>query len=240
MAGDVVFTGNYSGLRIYSIANPASPALVGSYSTAESVTDIVVAGDLAFLANAGDGLRIVNVSNPASPTYTGSYNTFGTAYGVAVAGNLAVVADGDYGLQIIDVTNPGLPTYVGKWADDWEFAYGLTLAGRMALVTTGSGLHAVPVLQRDVDPSRNVARSLPVDEGTNWIRRVRLSTNQTAGVSWEFSCNGANWQTIYPGSASVLAGHTQVPTCSGARRTYGREAIPPFTTCTSSGSTPTR
>jgi hypothetical protein len=97
--GKHAFQGDYGGLRIFDLTNPASPALVGNLTCSGAQNDVNVwdrnrdgQADIAFLSvdrtqsgpNCGstdvahddpagwEGLRIVDISNPASPTQIGS------------------------------------------------------------------------------------------------------------------------------------------------------------------------
>ena len=65
---DVAYVGTVDGkVRIYSLANPASPSLLSTITLiGGSLTDAAFEGGHAFFANEG-GVEIVNVSDPASP-----------------------------------------------------------------------------------------------------------------------------------------------------------------------------
>jgi len=91
--GDRAYVGNYGGIRVYNIANPASPQLLGDFRCNGAQNDAAVWGNLMFTAidrtqsgpNCGstdtaahddpagwEGVRIFNVSNPAAITQVGS------------------------------------------------------------------------------------------------------------------------------------------------------------------------
>ena len=94
---------------------PFQMTYVGSYYTTGNPADVKVAGDLAFLADAGTGLSIIDISDPAVPALVGTYNTPGNAQGVWIHGDLAFVGDDVAGLQIIDISTPASPTLVGTY-----------------------------------------------------------------------------------------------------------------------------
>jgi hypothetical protein len=102
-----------SGLEVFNLANPAAPALVGSYKTAGYAFGVSVAGSYAYVADGASGLQIINISNPAAPSLAGAYNTPGTAWDVVVRAGTAYVADGN-SLQLINVSNPSSPVFVGS------------------------------------------------------------------------------------------------------------------------------
>jgi len=200
VAGDLAFVADdASGLQIINIVNPAIPTLTGTYNTLGTALDVAVAGDLVFVADADAGLQIINIVNPASPTLVGTYDdTSANSYGVAVAGDLAFLVS-DL-LKIINITNPASPTLTGTYD---TYGQSVAVAGELALVANFSaGLIVIQVFQHEVDESRNIGRSLSVDGSTDTIHRARLSTTQTAGVSWQVSANaGTNWQAIAPDNA---------------------------------------
>jgi hypothetical protein len=97
--GKYAYQGDYGGLRIFDLTNPASPSLVGNLACAGAQVDPTVfdrdgngQADIAFLSvdrtmansncgaattahddpNGWEGLRIVNIANPASPTQIGT------------------------------------------------------------------------------------------------------------------------------------------------------------------------
>ncbi|GAJ10052.1 unnamed protein product, partial [marine sediment metagenome] len=70
----VAFHNNYifladqvKGLVILDITNPSNPTYVNEYQTDdESVYDVKIIGDLAFVAHGRAGLKILDVTNPLS------------------------------------------------------------------------------------------------------------------------------------------------------------------------------
>lgn len=203
-AGDIALTWHVGvGLRIFNIANPSVPSIIGTYSGVTGIgNSIAVAGDLAFVAHSSLGLLIIDITNPAAPTLVGSYNTPGVATGVAVTGDLVCVTDTDAGVHIIDITDPANPTLIGSH-DTPGLARGVAVAGERAFVADDTaGLRLIRVHQYELDLSRNRGRSLSVDQSSETITKVRLSSTQTAGVTWEASANGGtDWQPILPDNA---------------------------------------
>jgi len=64
--------------------------------------DVVVSGNVAYVADDTDGLEIINVTNPSSMFEQGSFNDGGKARGIFISKNVICVADGSHGLEIID------------------------------------------------------------------------------------------------------------------------------------------
>ena len=77
---------------IVNVANPASPALVGSLALGQTIYDVAVSGNYAFVAGASNQpeLRVVDISNPAAPALAGNLNLSGNndAYALAIFGTL--------------------------------------------------------------------------------------------------------------------------------------------------------
>ena len=79
---------------------------LGTIDTPGDANDVVVVGDLAYVADNQAGLRIIDISNPEEPTEVGFFDTPGTALHVAISGDYAYVADGPGGLCIVDISEP--------------------------------------------------------------------------------------------------------------------------------------
>jgi len=127
------------GLRIFDVSSPQNPTEVGFFANAIA-QDVVVRGNLAYVAGFDAGLRIIDVSNRASPIEVGFFDTKGIAYGVAVNGNYAYLAEPPHpafpaapGLRIIDVSNPRNPAAVGFFEID-GFPLRVTVSGNYAYV----------------------------------------------------------------------------------------------------------
>lgn len=69
-----------SEFQIINITNPSSPSLNGALDHSDSVNDIVVSGNYAYLATNSNTqeLLVVNITNPSTPTTAGSYDSPGT------------------------------------------------------------------------------------------------------------------------------------------------------------------
>src|SRR5690606_27506406 len=70
------------GMRIFSLSNPASPALTGQFAlpTAGFIRSLTIAGNYAYLADGFGIMRIVNVSNAAAPQEVGSFTAGGNPW----------------------------------------------------------------------------------------------------------------------------------------------------------------
>jgi hypothetical protein len=124
---------------------PFTPTLAGSCDTPGEARGIYVAGDNAFVADAGSGLQVADITDPSAPVLIGSYNTPGSAQDVYVSGNHAFVADAGTGLQVIDVTDPAAPVFAGSYNTPGT-AWAVHVAGNHAFVADGdSGLQVIDI-----------------------------------------------------------------------------------------------
>ncbi|NQT33862.1 hypothetical protein HQ587_01625, partial [bacterium] len=80
------------------------------YNLWENANDVVVFGDLAYVAVGVSGLQIVDVSDPENPEIIGYWDDNPEySYGVAVSGDYAYIADWRSGLCVISVSDPENP-----------------------------------------------------------------------------------------------------------------------------------
>lgn len=100
--------------------------------------DVLLVGDLAYVADADAGLLVLDMTDPAAPTSVGSCDTPGFARSLAIVGLYVFVADGESGLQIIDIADPSAPVIVASLATQ-EPALGVSVSGGTACVAIGAG-----------------------------------------------------------------------------------------------------
>jgi hypothetical protein len=141
-----------SGLQIFDISEPSSPALVASLDTPGYAEGVFVHGDYAYVADGPGGLQVIDISAPVAPAYTGGCATQGFAYGVAVKGNYAYIGGGAGGLQVIDVSDPRLPRWIGSY-DVCSTTWGVAVKGNYAYVAGGPGGLQIVDLANPVSPA---------------------------------------------------------------------------------------
>ena len=97
--------GQTGALWAIDVSDPASPADLGSCEVGgagDTDRDLVVSGNLVFVAAGSAGLRIVDARNPAKMRIVSSVAT-AAAQGVALRGRYVFVADGSGGLKCFDL-----------------------------------------------------------------------------------------------------------------------------------------
>ena len=168
-------------LTAIDVADPAAPAIVGSVSRSCAAEDVVVSGDLAFVARQYTilfplpprtyaGIHVVDLSDPANPTVIAVCGTSEgwVSTGLAVAGDNAYLtawrSDGSDALHIFDVTDPENPTLVGNcgvYSDPLDVA----VAGDMAYVVCEPGVLSVVDITDPTVPVLLGNHGLPTSAG---------------------------------------------------------------------------
>ncbi|MEZ4307309.1 MAG: IPT/TIG domain-containing protein [Polyangiaceae bacterium] len=92
---------NTSRLHVFSLATPASPALIWSSPPLERASGIAIAGDIAFIPAGNFGVKVYDLSDITAPVYEGSIPTPGTAAFAAVGKDVVYVVQGAGGLQAL-------------------------------------------------------------------------------------------------------------------------------------------
>jgi hypothetical protein len=102
-------------LRVYSVANPAQPRLLGSLGGIQ--TTYLCLPPTCDTVIYSPWLQAVSVADPAHPRLLGTVTCPGWDYWVAVLPTLgyALVADYFEGLVAVDIRNPAAPAVAGQW-----------------------------------------------------------------------------------------------------------------------------
>jgi hypothetical protein len=102
------------GLRIFTLADPAAPTLVGSLETGlDDAWAVAVAGDTAFVADGVGGFKLVDVSDETTPWLLGGEDPLtsaGTSESVTLRNGHAYVAAGGAGVAFYANGNPATRT----------------------------------------------------------------------------------------------------------------------------------
>ena len=110
-------TWGFSGMRIYDFANPATPALLGSFAPAgEGLLRIITKGNLAFISDQSNRVRVVDVSNPASPQQLSQTQFASFINDLSIEGTFLYVGTTLEGVRVLDVSVPTAPVEVSNIA----------------------------------------------------------------------------------------------------------------------------
>lgn len=100
-----------------------APEQLGGMKIGGTPYEIVVRGDLAYVARGDAGLAVLDISDPElPPVQLGYYDTGGTAWDLEVSGGHAYIADGTGGLCVVDVSDPTAPALAALYqpTGDWR------------------------------------------------------------------------------------------------------------------------
>ena len=147
--GDLLFVTDTVGVApthrnilIFDITNPIDPVQLGSCSIFENqndgANDIVVRGDIAYVANLEKGISAINVTFPSNPIILGEKDTEGTSYDMFVEGDFIYVADGANGLVILNITSPSAITIAANYVTGFSNAVNVEVEGNYAYVLDSS------------------------------------------------------------------------------------------------------
>jgi hypothetical protein len=107
------------GLVIVDLADPASPAIAGTFDpgATDMARGLALEGDRAYLCMGSSGLVILDVADPASPKKLGAFDPGRALNRVAVTGTTLYAANDDAGLLVLDVTDGSSPVQVFPASD---------------------------------------------------------------------------------------------------------------------------
>jgi hypothetical protein len=129
----------------------------------ESINDLEVVGNYAFMAAGRAGLLVVDLTDPQAPRQIAQFDTLGNAKAVEVEDGIAYVADGGAGLRVVDISTPADPREVGALNTQGS-AEDVALSGRFAYVANGrAGL--LPVEIGNPENPRPAGEYIKVDGG---------------------------------------------------------------------------
>ncbi|MFX1475926.1 MAG: hypothetical protein ACFFCO_10700, partial [Promethearchaeota archaeon] len=107
--GDKVYAvgGTTNGLWIHNVSNSYDIDTIGYETFAGYALDVVVDGDIAYVADGTSGVYAVDCSDLTNPTVIDTFDTIGNATDVELQGDTLVVADGSSGVcYFLDVSDP--------------------------------------------------------------------------------------------------------------------------------------
>ena len=128
---------NPSGLFIFDLSDPTMPSMVSLVGTPGGPRQVVIQGNLAYLADGFNGLQIVDVSSPQAPFLRGHWTMSTSLVSITVAGELVFGAAVGGGLAVFDVSDPDAPVLLAQvptTGSAWEIAVQGTT---VYVVTTG-------------------------------------------------------------------------------------------------------
>jgi hypothetical protein len=208
-----------TGLKIYNVADPAHPVLLGGCATAGAARDLALAGDTLYVADDSYGLTAVDISDPAAPSVVStSLNTSLAAVRV-LAGEAGVLAASDgHRIQMFSGLAPAGSCDVDGHVFDLAFHGNLLLvaAGDAGLLVVDASNRASPTLIGSCDtPGAAVAVTVSagevylVDDETGALR-VDLSNPQAPVLAETLSSGRGLRDVALAGATAITAGNALV------------------------------
>jgi hypothetical protein len=111
-AGKHAFAIGNRNLYVLDISDPGRPRPLGKLGGLGRVRQLVVDGNLAYVASREDGLHIVDVKDPTKPKLLCHYDTIEFATGICKSGDVLFVACRSFGVELIDVSDPAAPKHL--------------------------------------------------------------------------------------------------------------------------------
>jgi hypothetical protein len=144
------YSGATNGLTVIDTLDPSTPVVVGSVSTAATLTSgsVAIWGSYAIVAARFSGsakVVVFDLLDPTDPVAVGSVTDIkmaGSPPGIAMYGDYAIVTGSDFDwVTVVDISTPTAPAVVGSVQDatDLNFALGIAMYGDYAIVCASSG-----------------------------------------------------------------------------------------------------
>ncbi len=193
--GNLIFHAIASyGLQIRDIGNSADPVLLGEYQSTNTINDVAVYNDYAYLVSA-NFVDIIDFSDPAEPAQVGQI-TIVSGITAAIDDTIMHVSEGFSGNRIFSISNPVEPVELGSYLLSWS-VNGIELRSGLAYISAGNGGFIV------VDAS-NPQNATEIGSITSWTASG-VSINQDYAYVHENSA-GVNVIDISDPSGPVEVG----------------------------------
>lgn len=177
----------FGGLQIFNVSVPSVPLYMGFYDTPAYAYDVVVQGNLAYVADDWGGLLIIDVSNPALPVLVGDNSI--NVDGLFVQDTLIYTVELRTGLHVFNAANPANPVEIGSRSGLGYGPTAVVVDETTAYVAAGgNGLHMIDV----ADPT---APSLPDTYGGS-VGASRVS------VTGNLACATHGWGDFHVANIS--------------------------------------
>ncbi|MEE9268938.1 MAG: hypothetical protein V3V49_01620, partial [Candidatus Krumholzibacteria bacterium] len=134
--GDTIFYGNGVGLEMVEFSGSPELTELGSVILSNTVRDIALSGDYAYVAAGPSGLRVIDFANYPSPREVGFFDPGGVVRGIAIDGDRAYLAADTKGLRIVDISDPTAPVELGFYDTPGQ-AWGVAVSGNYAYLADG-------------------------------------------------------------------------------------------------------
>jgi len=111
---------------MFDVSQPDNIQLVGQFSPGGAAEDVILDGNVAYVAFFDRGVYAIDIKDPGYPKKLAHINTPGNARGLVRHGDYLYIADWLSGIQIYNVAQPSQPHFVGSY-DTVGAAWGLAI-----------------------------------------------------------------------------------------------------------------
>jgi hypothetical protein len=166
-SGDHAVVASHLGnIQIADFSDPENPILVGEVTGSGESGDVVIVGEIAYVAGSQSGLinapgadiQIVDISDPTSPQLLGSPDLPGRVAGLAVSASYLLAATGYDGLQVLDISDPGTPVLTAALPSDGPAS---AVAASDGLIYLADGADGVRILELSANGDLELLTTLP-------------------------------------------------------------------------------
>ena len=108
LSGDFAYLHhNLHGIYIYNISDPLSPYQVGQHIATNSVHDMCIYDNKAYMAVSPGGIEVYDISDPTVFSHLGNYDTTGNISKLLISGDSLFALSSSMGVMLLDAENPG-------------------------------------------------------------------------------------------------------------------------------------
>ncbi len=118
-AGNYLFvsTTGINELSVFDVSDPFALTHVTTLPpTPDMPVDLLVHGNVLYVAANGAGLRVYDISDPTLPVDMGVHPYIGDARRLEVFSDRLYIAGGVHGLHLYDISDPFSPDYISDWS----------------------------------------------------------------------------------------------------------------------------
>ncbi len=131
---NLLYVGNFLELVIINVTDITNPIILSRTSIQGICEDIIVSGNVTFIASRVKGLEIYNTTDPLNPQFESLYSISAFNLGIDLVDNYIYLASFSNGLIIIDVSNIGSPEFVAQVNIDDNFYHDVQVFDGYAIV----------------------------------------------------------------------------------------------------------
>ncbi len=191
------------GLKIFDLSNPYDPTELSFTSVSGTALRATANGGRAFVACGSSGLQIFDIDNPSDPLPLGTIDEWSSCQHATAttSGDTVLVAAATEGLFVLDASDPAEIEILGSRDTIHNALHVLYFDNLIHMCTSSEGLKIYQIDPDGLDPLKNLAQSINLNDGDDPISRVSISAALSDSISFQVTVDGgSNWHEIEPGS----------------------------------------